>query len=213
MRKRAGALTNRRPPGVRRGGCAAGSPLIALGSRRAGARAVTRGRDWRRASPAERNAAKLRAGPELCREGGVDVTGEAPDPRPRSAVRLGKVSLSRVCHPQPRRRRHSPTPAFFFGNTARPRHVGEPTKPLGNGAIMLGRHVYRVSPADKGWTVSKEGEDRPRASFQTRDEAMDEAVRLARSDQPARVTVDNGQGLILEEKLFGADPGTELGPQ
>ncbi|HZU91947.1 MAG TPA: DUF2188 domain-containing protein [Stellaceae bacterium] len=78
---------------------------------------------------------------------------------------------------------------------------------------MLGRHVYRVSPADKGWTVSKEGEDRPRASFQTRDEAMDEAVRLARSDQPARVTVDNGQGLILEEKLFGADPGTELGPQ
>jgi hypothetical protein len=84
-------------------------------------------------------------------------------------------------------------------------------QPQGNGAIMLGRHVYRVSPTQGGWAVIKEGEDRPRASFQTRDEAMDEAVRLARSDQPARVTVDNGQGVILEEKLFGADPGTDLG--
>jgi hypothetical protein len=76
---------------------------------------------------------------------------------------------------------------------------------------MLGRHVYRVSPAGKGWIVIKEGEDRPRASFETRDEATEEAIRLARADQPARVTVDNGQGLILEEKLFGADPGIDLG--
>jgi hypothetical protein len=76
---------------------------------------------------------------------------------------------------------------------------------------MLGRHVYRVSPVEQGWAVIKEGEDRPRGNFTSRDEAMDEAVRLARSDQPARVTVDNGQGFILEEQLFGTDPGTALG--
>ncbi|HJU16512.1 MAG TPA: DUF2188 domain-containing protein [Stellaceae bacterium] len=76
---------------------------------------------------------------------------------------------------------------------------------------MLGRHVYRVSPAQGGWTVLKEGEDRPRANFATRDEATDEAIRLARSDQPSRVTVDNGQGVILEEKLFGRDLATDLG--
>jgi hypothetical protein len=86
-----------------------------------------------------------------------------------------------------------------------------PMKPLGNGAIMLGRHVYRVSPTQGGWAVSKEGEDQPRARFQTRDEAMDAAIRLARCDLPARVTLDNGEGLILEEKLFGTDPGTDLG--
>jgi hypothetical protein len=76
---------------------------------------------------------------------------------------------------------------------------------------MLGRHVYRVSPAEQGWAVIKEGEDCPRGNFATRDEAMDEAIRLARSDQPARVTVDNGQGLILDEQLFGADPGADIG--
>lgn len=76
---------------------------------------------------------------------------------------------------------------------------------------MLGRHVYRVGPAHGGWAVSKEGEDHPRAQFQTREAAMDEAIRLARSDPPARVILDNGDGVILEEKLFGADPGTDLG--
>lgn len=75
---------------------------------------------------------------------------------------------------------------------------------------MLGRHVYRISPTERGWAVIKEGEDRPRANFSTRDEAMDEAIRLARSDQPARITVDNGQGLILEEQLVGADPGADI---
>ena len=75
---------------------------------------------------------------------------------------------------------------------------------------MLGRHVYRVSPAHEDWTVSKEGEEHPRARFHSRDAAMDEAIRLARSDPPARVTLDNGEGLILEEKLFGRDPAADF---
>ena len=76
---------------------------------------------------------------------------------------------------------------------------------------MLGRHVYRVHPIDEGWTVTKEGEDRPRGEFSRREEAIAEAVRLAGSDEPAKVTVDNGDGTISEEWLFGSDAVTELG--
>lgn len=70
---------------------------------------------------------------------------------------------------------------------------------------MLGRHVYRVHPTEGGWTVTKEGEERPRAGFPGREEAIAEAVRLAGSDEPAKVTVDNGDGTIAEEWLFGSD--------
>ena len=76
---------------------------------------------------------------------------------------------------------------------------------------MLGRHVYRVHPTEAGWIVTKEGEDRPRARFQGREEAIAEAVRLAVSDKPAKVTVDNGDGTITEEWLYGRDTAEELG--
>jgi hypothetical protein len=76
---------------------------------------------------------------------------------------------------------------------------------------MLGRHVYRVYPRDEGWTVTKEGEDHPRGGFGGREEAITEAVRLAKGDEPAKVTVDNGDGTIAEEWLFGSDPVAELG--
>ena len=76
---------------------------------------------------------------------------------------------------------------------------------------MLGRHVYRVHPQDELWTVTKEGEDHPRAGYPGRTEAIAEAVRLAESDEPAKVTVDDGDGAITEEWLFGSDPVEELG--
>jgi Uncharacterized protein conserved in bacteria (DUF2188) len=77
--------------------------------------------------------------------------------------------------------------------------------------MMLGRHVYRVHPTDQGWTVTKEGEDHPRGGYPGREEAIAEAVRLAESDEPAKVIVDNGDGTIAEEWLFGSDPVAELG--
>jgi len=77
--------------------------------------------------------------------------------------------------------------------------------------MMLGRHVYRVHPTEQGWTVTKEGEDHPRSGHPDRDEAIAQAVRLAESDEPAKVTVDNGDGTIAEEWLFGSDPVAELG--
>jgi hypothetical protein len=77
---------------------------------------------------------------------------------------------------------------------------------------MLGRHVYRVHPTPQGWMVVKEGESRPRAEVSEREKAIAEAVRLAGSDEPAKVTVDNGDGTITEEWLFGSDAVDELGP-
>ena len=75
---------------------------------------------------------------------------------------------------------------------------------------MLGRHVYRVHPTEGQWTVTKEGEDRPRAGFASRDEALAEARRLADANQPSKVTVDNGDGVILDEQLVGRDLGQEM---
>lgn len=76
---------------------------------------------------------------------------------------------------------------------------------------MLGRHVYRVRPTDGRWMIIKEGESGPRGAFGSREEAIAQASRLAVSDQPSRILVDNGDGVILEERLFGADLSQEFG--
>jgi len=76
---------------------------------------------------------------------------------------------------------------------------------------MLGRHVYRVHPMEARWTVTKDGESQPRASFASREEALAEAQRLADANQPSKVTLDNGDGIILEEHLFGTDLSQEIG--
>jgi Uncharacterized protein conserved in bacteria (DUF2188) len=75
---------------------------------------------------------------------------------------------------------------------------------------MLGRHVYRVHATAEGWMVTKEGEDRPRARFPGREEAITEAVRLAEAEEPAKVVIDNRDGTIANEWLFGADAVEEL---
>ena len=59
--------------------------------------------------------------------------------------------------------------------------------------------------------MTKEGEDHPRSGHPDREEAIAQAVPLAESDEPAKVTVDNGDGTIAEEWLFGSDPVAELG--
>lgn len=77
---------------------------------------------------------------------------------------------------------------------------------------MLGRHVYRVHLQGEEWIVSKDGEEAPRGNFTHREAAVAEALRLARSDQPARVMIDNDDGSIAEERLFGLDPSDQLQP-
>jgi hypothetical protein len=72
-------------------------------------------------------------------------------------------------------------------------------------ATMLGRRVYRVHRTAEEWTVTKEGENHPRSGFPRREQAIAEAVRLAGSDQPVKVTINNDDGTLAEELLFGAD--------
>lgn len=75
---------------------------------------------------------------------------------------------------------------------------------------MLGRHVYRVHHEGGRWTVAKEGEARPLGEFAACEEAMAEACKLADTDQPSRVVVDDGDGVIIEERLFGSDLSREF---
>jgi len=75
---------------------------------------------------------------------------------------------------------------------------------------MLGRHVYRVQLLEGRWTVIKEGESGRGAGFASREEALAEARRLADADQPSKVILGDGDGIILEEHLFGQDLSDEL---
>ena len=75
---------------------------------------------------------------------------------------------------------------------------------------MLGRHVYRVHPAEDRWTVTKEGESGTRGNLATREEALGEARWLAEADQPSKVIIDDGEGVILDEQVFGSDLNQEL---
>jgi hypothetical protein len=75
---------------------------------------------------------------------------------------------------------------------------------------MLGRHVYRVHSADGRWIVRKEGDTAGGAEFARREDAVAEACRRAEADQPSKVVVDDGDGVILDEHLFGSDLSQEL---
>ena len=75
---------------------------------------------------------------------------------------------------------------------------------------MLGRHVYRVHPVEGRWSVTKDGETQARAECGRREEAVAEACRLAETDPPSKVVVEAGDGVILDEHLFGSDLSQEL---
>ena len=76
---------------------------------------------------------------------------------------------------------------------------------------MLGRHVYRVSPAAKGhWLVAKEGEAQPRGTRPSREAAVEYACDLAAADEPSKVSVEDGAGRLADERVFGVDPGEAL---
>ena len=73
---------------------------------------------------------------------------------------------------------------------------------------MLGRHVYRVTPRDgNAWVVRKDGEDKARGERGARSEALDFACQLAAADEPSKVVVENGDGTVAEEHVFGIDQG------
>ena len=72
---------------------------------------------------------------------------------------------------------------------------------------MLGRHIYRVSRSSEGWVVRKDGEPDSRGERPTKEEAIALACSLAEKDEPSRVTVENADGTLFEERAFGVDRG------
>jgi hypothetical protein len=74
--------------------------------------------------------------------------------------------------------------------------------------LMLGRHVYRVAATDGGaWTVRKDGEEKARGERGGRSDAVALACELAQADEPSKVVVENGDGTVAEERVFGVDQG------
>jgi hypothetical protein len=79
---------------------------------------------------------------------------------------------------------------------------------------MLGRHVYRVTPAgERAWRVAKDGESAPRTTRPSRGEAIDVACNLAAADEPSKVVIESRDGTLADERVFGVDPGETLGPE
>jgi hypothetical protein len=75
---------------------------------------------------------------------------------------------------------------------------------------MLGRYVYRVTPApDGGWVVLKEGTSANDNRSDTREAAVATACALAATDEPSKVVIDNPDGTIAEERVFGTDEGLD----
>jgi hypothetical protein len=75
---------------------------------------------------------------------------------------------------------------------------------------MLGRHVYRVSPTPAGvWSIVKEGETEARDSRDTRERAVELACALAAADEPSKVVVENTDGTLADERVFGTDVGAD----
>lgn len=73
---------------------------------------------------------------------------------------------------------------------------------------MSERQVYHVSPAREAgdWEVKEEGAARARSRHQSKQEAVTEARRLARSRPLGRIVIHNSDGTIQEERTYGKDP-------
>jgi hypothetical protein len=77
---------------------------------------------------------------------------------------------------------------------------------------MLGRHVYRVSAAPSaGWQVCKDGEAETLGSRPSREQALRLARELATADEPSKIVVENPDGTIGDEEVFGVDQGLDVG--
>lgn len=76
---------------------------------------------------------------------------------------------------------------------------------------MLGRHVYRVtSPSEGKWAVTKDGEANTLGTRPDREAATELAYEFATADQPSKVIIENPDGTLEGEQVFGNDPGMKV---
>lgn len=69
------------------------------------------------------------------------------------------------------------------------------------------RTKYHITKVDDGWKIKKEGGERASAKTGTKEEAVQEARRIARNvDGPSQVIIHKADGKIQEERTYGNDP-------
>jgi len=72
---------------------------------------------------------------------------------------------------------------------------------------MSDRIKYHVVPnGDEGWKVKKEGCDRASSIHDNKDDAIEDARRLAQSNPLSQVKVHRRDGTIQTEWTYGEDP-------
>ena len=75
--------------------------------------------------------------------------------------------------------------------------MGTPTKK---------RVAIHVIPADGQWEVKFETNDRSISRYETKPEAIDVAVEMAKRNKPSQVKIHKRDGTFQEERTYGDDP-------
>jgi len=71
---------------------------------------------------------------------------------------------------------------------------------------MSERAKYHVSPHENGWQVKKEKASRPARVCGTKEEAIEEAKRIAKNNPLGQVIIHKKDGTIQTEYTYGKDP-------
>ena len=70
----------------------------------------------------------------------------------------------------------------------------------------MSRKRIWVSPAGENWKVKTEGEQKATGIFNTKKEAVDRAIDLAKKEKPSQVVIQKQSGQIQEERTYRDDP-------
>lgn len=73
---------------------------------------------------------------------------------------------------------------------------------------MTKRTIYRVTYNNEKeqWNVKKDGAKRPSASTETKEEAVQTGIGLARKQDHSQLVIRKVNGEIQEERTYGNDP-------
>lgn len=75
------------------------------------------------------------------------------------------------------------------------------------------RNVYNVvyNSSDEVWQVKKEKSIKAIKNFDTKTEAIDYAVQLAKNNEPSQIKIHKKDGTFESERTYGDDPYPPIG--
>jgi hypothetical protein len=71
---------------------------------------------------------------------------------------------------------------------------------------MAKRYVYHVTKHGEDWQVKKPGAGRAVGRFETKEQAVDRAVEVAKAKPLGQVVIHKESGAIQSERTYGKDP-------